>query len=176
MRRRLRWLYFICVASVSVPAIHAAQSPWREYMEQMRVLRQKGAFADAEKAGLSAIAEAEKSGRQDTKGAKSWNNLGTLYVDTGRYADAEKFFSRAVELWEKVLGPDDKELAQGLNNLAVLDLKLGRMKEAESLMVRVLAIREKTLPPDHGDIGESLNTLGELNRAQGRYTEAAPLY
>ena len=54
MRRRLRGLYFICVALfISVPGIQAGQSRWQEYMEQMRVLRQKGAFADAEKAGLA---------------------------------------------------------------------------------------------------------------------------
>jgi len=121
MRRRLRGLYFICLASfISVPAIHAGQSRWAEYMEQMRVLRQKGAFADAEKAGLAAVAEAQNSGRQDANLAKTWNNLATLYFDTGRYAEAEKFFSRAVQLWEKLLGPDDKEFTQGINNLAVL--------------------------------------------------------
>src|ERR1700736_3811072 len=107
MRRRLRGLYFICVALfISVPGIQAGQSRWQEYMEQMRVLRQKGAFADAEKAGLAAVAEAEKSGVQDKDLAKSWNNLGTLYFDTGSYADAEKFFNRAVQLWEKLLGPE----------------------------------------------------------------------
>jgi hypothetical protein len=52
-------------------------------MEQVRVLRQKGAYADAEKAALAAVAEVEKSGYQDADLAKTWNNLGSCITTPG---------------------------------------------------------------------------------------------
>src|SRR5690242_16539275 len=166
MRRRLRWLRFVCIFSfVSAATARADQSTWEKYVEQVRLLRQKGDFAAAEKAALAAIAEVEKSGLEDAKLARSWNNLGAIYYDTGRYAEAEKLFRRAVELWEKLFGPENSTRTQTYSNLAVLYIKMGRLSDAEPILVRLLALREKTLPPDHGDIAESLNNLAELYRA-----------
>src|SRR3977135_230781 len=63
MCRRLRWPLLIAVFSV-ITAARADQTLWEQYMEQVRTLRQKGAFAGAEKAALAAIAEAQKSGHE----------------------------------------------------------------------------------------------------------------
>ena len=91
MSRRLRWPLLIAIFSVITTA-RAEQAFWEQYMDQVRTLRQKGAFAGAEKAALAAIAEAQKSGHEDFRLAESWNKLATIYYDTGRYAEAEKFF------------------------------------------------------------------------------------
>ena len=176
MRRPLRAL--CCLGLFNYLAVAEAQADegaFHRYIEQTRAFRLKGEFAEANKAALSAVAEAEKSGR-DANLATSWNNLGALYCDAGRYAEAEKLLRRALDLWDKVINSVHPEVPQGLNNLAVLYLRTGRVKEAEPLLVRVLEIREKTLPPDHKDIAEVLNNLGELHRDQGRYVEAEPLY
>src|SRR5690349_20052792 len=167
MHRRLRSPSYVCLFAFAAAAVNAGQTPWEKYMDQVRQLRKKGAYAEAVKPALAAVQEAEKSGREDTDLAKSWNNLATLYYDLGRYPEAEKLYQRSVDLWEKLLGPEDLVLSQGLNNLGVLYLKMGRFKGSESIERRVLAIREKILKPDDRDLAEILNNLAELNRAQG---------
>src|SRR6266852_8332264 len=161
MCRRLRWP--LCIAIFSVfTAARADQALWEQYMDRVRTLRQQGALAAAEKAALAAIAEAQKSGHEDSHLAKSWNNLATIYYDAGRYAEAEKFFELATHLWERLYAADSVEAAQGLNNLAVLYLKTSRFKEAEALLLRALAIREKALTPEHPDVAESVDNLGQV--------------
>ncbi|HJZ95873.1 MAG TPA: tetratricopeptide repeat protein [Candidatus Solibacter sp.] len=141
MRRPLRAL--CCLGLFNYLAVAEAQADegaFHRYIEQTRAFRLKGEFAEAEKFG------------RDANLATSWNNLGALYCDAGRYAEAEKLLRRALDLWDKVINSVHPEVPQGLNNLAVLYLRTGRVKEAEPLLVRVLEIREETLPPDHKDI------------------------
>jgi len=177
MSRRLRVPCCICIfALLAAARMLADQATWEKHMEQVRSLRQKGAYAEAEKAALAAVAEAEKSDHPNVDLATTWNNLGTLYYDTGRYVDAEKQFRRSIELWEKLGDAGQLDVAQCASNLAVLYLKTGRLQEAEPMLLRVLAIREKTSVKDQRGTAESLNNLAELYRAQGRYAEAEPLY
>src|SRR5579872_7105092 len=146
MRRPLRALCYagICYYFAAAEA-RADETSFKTHIEQTRLLRQRGEYAEAEKAALAAVAEAEKSGREDLSLATSWNNLGAVYCDMGRYAEAEKLFQRAVDLWDKLIYSVHPQLPQGLNNLGVLYLRTGRLKEAEPLLQRVLDIREKTV-------------------------------
>jgi CHAT domain-containing protein len=43
-----------------------------------------------------------------------------MYLKEGRYADAEPFYKRSLEIEEKVLGPDHPNVSSSLNNLAEL--------------------------------------------------------
>jgi len=58
--------------------------------------------------------------------AVSLNNLAGLYWATGRYAEAEPLYVRALQIAEKDLGKDHLEVARSLNNLAVLYRETGR--------------------------------------------------
>jgi tetratricopeptide (TPR) repeat protein len=40
--------------------------------------------------------------------ATSLNNLAALYKAQGRYAEAEPLYRRALEIWEKALGPEHR--------------------------------------------------------------------
>ncbi len=94
----------------------------------------------------------------------------------GKYAEAEPFARKALELGEAEFGTDHTTYANLLNNLSRLYESQGRYAEAEPFSKRSLAIREKALGPDHPDIGQSLNNLAGLYHVQGRYREAEPLY
>ena len=39
------------------------------------------------------------------------NGLATLYLEQGRYAQAEPLYKRSLAIWEKALGPDDPTAA-----------------------------------------------------------------
>ena len=83
-------------------------------MDEVRTLRRQGALAAAEKTSLAAVAEAQKSGLEDSRLAKSWNNLATIYYDAGHYTEAEKFFELATHLWERLYAADSVEAAWAL--------------------------------------------------------------
>src|SRR4051794_18826132 len=104
------------------------------------------------------------------------HNLARLYRATGRYADAEALFKRAIAISEKALRPDHPDLAIQLNNLAELYQDTGRHAEAEPLYARAIAIGEKTLAPDHPHLGIRLGDLALLYYYNGRYREAEPLF
>jgi tetratricopeptide (TPR) repeat protein len=57
--------------------------------------------------------------------AKSLNNLAELYQVMGDYAKAEPLFQQALEIYKKVLGPDDPDTATIVNNLAGLYQNIG---------------------------------------------------
>ena len=107
--------------------------------------------------------------------AQSLNNLAALYVDQGRYADAEPLYKRALAIREKALGPDHPNVASSLNNLAQLYTTQGRYSEAEPLFKRSVSIFEKALGPDHPDVATPLNNLAGLYDVQGRYDDALPI-
>jgi CHAT domain-containing protein/tetratricopeptide (TPR) repeat protein len=108
--------------------------------------------------------------------ALSLNNLAALYHATGRYAEAEPLYKRALAIREKALGPDHPHVAQSLNNLALLYKDTGRYGEAEPLYKRTLAIDEKALGPNHPSVATSLNNLALLYDDTGRYAQAEPFY
>jgi len=96
--------------------------------------------------------------------------------DRAQHAEAEPLYGRALEIRQKVLGPEHPDTATSLDNLAGLYDSQGRYAEAEPLHRRALEIGEKALGPEHPHTATSLNNLAELYRAQGRYAEAEPLY
>src|ERR1700693_3507299 len=95
MRRRLHWWLCVGIGCFFSAMACADEALWKLYLDQFQVYRRKGALREAEKAALAALAEAEKSRRQNEL-VLSCNSLGALYYETGRYAEAEKQFQRAV--------------------------------------------------------------------------------
>jgi tetratricopeptide (TPR) repeat protein len=104
------------------------------------------------------------------------NQAGWYLDDRAQYKEAEPLYKRALDIREKVLGPDHPDTARSLNNLASLYSSQGQYKEAEPLNRRALKINEKALGPDHPDTATSLNNLAALYGCQGKYREAEPLY
>jgi Tfp pilus assembly protein PilF len=115
-------------------------------------------------------------GRDHLDLATSLSGLALLYVNQGRYADAEPLLQRSLAIREKALGRDHPDVATSLNNLAELYRKQGRYADAEPLYKRDLAISEKALGRDHPVVATSLNNLALLYVSQGRYADAEPLY
>jgi tetratricopeptide (TPR) repeat protein len=72
-----------------------------------------------------------------------------LYLDQGRYAEAEPLYLRALALTEAALGNDHATTGTSLNNLALLYQDQGRYAEAEPLLERAMKIFEAALGPDH---------------------------
>ncbi|MGO9577935.1 MAG: CHAT domain-containing protein [Desulfobaccales bacterium] len=79
---------------------------------------------------------------------------------------------RALQIDEKVLGPDDPQTAAALSNLATLYTQMGSYDQALPLARRAAEIWEKVLGPDNLWTTVSLRDLGFLYLAKKDYSQA----
>lgn len=99
--------------------------------------------------------------------AVSYLNLAEMYP-----VDAEAMVSRAIEIWEKSLGPEHTHIAAGLEFLTMHLIRQQRLADAEPLLRRALAINEKHRGPGHPQVVMGIALQGVLHQARGRYAEA----
>jgi len=96
--------------------------------------------------------------------------------EKGQYDAGLPLAERALELREKVLGPEHPDVATALDELGQILHRKGEYARAEPPYQRALAIREKALGLEHPDVAESLNNLAFLYYERGDYGKAEPLY
>ncbi|KUJ07733.1 uncharacterized protein LY89DRAFT_742504 [Mollisia scopiformis] len=74
-----------------------------------------------------------------------FHNLGDLYSDQGKLAEAEAMYLRALEGKEKALGLDHTSTLLTVNNLGKLYSNQGKLAEAEAMYLRALEGYENAL-------------------------------
>ena len=144
-------------------------------IEQYGALQRAGKYQEAIPVAQQILAIEERSGAGQLAVAAWVSNLGELYRNQGRHAEAEPLLQRALAMREKTLGRDHFEVAQSLNNLAMLYQSAGRYAEAEPLYLRSSAIFERTVGRESPNVAASLNNLAWLYQSQGRYSESEEL-
>lgn len=85
-----------------------------------------------------------------------------MFLDTNRAAKAEPFLRRALDIHEKLLGPDHPYIVLSLSNLAYALIKMNRLAEAEPLLQRALPIAETKLGPQDPYLGITLSHFARL--------------
>ncbi len=106
----------------------------------------------------------------------AFHNLGDLYADQGKMAEAEKMYQRALEGYEKAWGPEHTSILDTVNNLGLLYADQGKMAEAEKMYQRALEGKEKAWGPEHTSTLTTVNNLGILYADQGKLAEAEKMY
>jgi tetratricopeptide (TPR) repeat protein len=103
-------------------------------------------------------------------------SLGYLYNDQGKLAEAEQMYQRALQGYEKALGPEHTSMLDTVNNLGLLYQKQGKLAEAEQIHQRALQGYEKALGPENISTLRTVNNLGILYAEQGKLAEANQMY
>lgn len=103
-------------------------------------------------------------------------HLGRYCYQRAYYQDAEKYLTRALELYKQKKVQDPLDTAEVLNSLASLSYEQGKYLQAEALYQNVQAIWEQELGPDHTDTAAVLNNLALVYNAQERYKEAEDIF
>jgi CHAT domain-containing protein/Tfp pilus assembly protein PilF len=83
---------------------------------------------------------------------------------------------QALEIAERMYGPEDTTLAIALNRLGNFYFGAGKYAEALPPMRRALAICEKALGDKHVYVAYTLNSLACIAEEQGRYADAEQSY
>ena len=104
------------------------------------------------------------------------NTIGTILSDLGRYPEAEKQLTQALDLRRRLLGERHEDVAETMTGLGILRSRMGQYEQAAELHRQAISIQRKTLGPDHQSLIQSLNSLGSASRRLGRREEAERLY
>jgi CHAT domain-containing protein/tetratricopeptide (TPR) repeat protein len=137
--------------------------------------RQKGMAAGSYEIRIEEL----RAATDDDRALQEADRLTEKYLKlhrAGRYGEALPPVERALEIRQRVLGPEHPSFAHALNNLAVLHRDKGDYARAEPLFIRGLAIRERALGPEHPDVAQSLNNLAGLYLNKGAYAKAELLH
>jgi CHAT domain-containing protein/Tfp pilus assembly protein PilF len=93
----------------------------------------------------------------------------------GKYDEAAPLIERALEIREKILGPDHRDVADTLTSLASVYFNKGAYAKSEPLLQRALAVYEKALGPEHPSVALTLNSLAILYWNRSEIVRAEPL-
>jgi eukaryotic-like serine/threonine-protein kinase len=115
--------------------------------------------------------------------ARVHTHLGGMLLAQGRLDEAESELRQALELLERVLGPDDPGVATGLENLGMVMSDQYAHEEAEALHRRAHEIRLRALGPEHPEVALShanvataLTNRGKLVEAETEHRRALALF
>jgi tetratricopeptide (TPR) repeat protein len=108
--------------------------------------------------------------------ARKLNDESVKLRNAVKYDEALPLAKRMLEIRERLLGRDHRDVAAAANGLATIYYYKGEYGKAEPLFQRALAIREKALGPEHPDVATALNNLANLISDRGHYARAEQLY
>ncbi len=103
------------------------------------------------------------------------NNLGSLKQDFGLWAEAERFYLRAIRL-EEQQGGASVDTSATLDNLGSLYFETGQYRKAERLRRRAIDLRISRFGPEHPSVAFVLQNLAAQKYAQGDMAESSKLY
>jgi len=100
--------------------------------------------------------------------------LGTLKLETGDDAEAEKSFRKALDLADRTLGPEHPEVVLLLTDLTRFYLKKSAHAAAEPLLLRLLEMK-RVKGEDHPEFATVLASLANVRQALGSHESAEQL-
>lgn len=110
-------------------------------------------------------------------------NVGNYLLQFAEYNQAKLLDERALNIAERVYGPDHKEVATAANNLGLVLKTLGNFTGAKIQIERALKINEKLFGPDHervaataNNLGSVLQDLGDLSGAKAQFERSIAIY
>ena len=100
------------------------------------------------------------------------NNMAGVYEDQGDYEKALEYYSKDLEISEKVLGSGHPSTATTYNNMAGVYKAQGDYEKALEYYEKDLEISEKVLGSDHPNTATTYNNMALVYEAQGEYEKA----
>lgn len=133
-------------------------------------------FIYAERRLTTAKGYFEKASLNNDPGyIKTISSQGLLYTSMGRYEQAQKYTSAALNMRRERLGKNSMAIAASLNNYAVLQYNLGQYNESEKQVEEALSIISLNKQNESMPYAILLNNKAILFQSMGRYEAAAKL-
>jgi serine/threonine-protein kinase len=106
----------------------------------------------------------------------SYNNLGSLLINTGDFNEAEEFLRKSLEMRQALFGDLHPKVTLTLNNLGIVHRNRGDFEQAIALMTRSLSINRELFGDDALQTGMGLFSQAELYLMTGEYDLAHQNY
>ena len=94
----------------------------------------------------------------------------------GDYPKALEFYTKALNIQEKVLGKDHPDVANSYNNIGSVYSDMGDYPKALDFYTKALNIREKVLGKDHPTTAISYNNIGSVYSNMSNYPKALEFF
>jgi tetratricopeptide (TPR) repeat protein len=117
---------------------------------------------------LVAIETAKAFGRGNPRLSTSLRTLGIVYEAMGQYAEAERLFRQALDVFEQAPARDSLEGAAAIANLAGISFVLGDYDEAERMAVMAQAVYEQLNGEREVNYAKALDVLADTTMLQGQ--------
>jgi CHAT domain-containing protein len=135
--------------------------------------KQPGSVTGSYEIRIDELRAATENDRALQEAHKLYREFLKLY-GAGKYDEAAAASGRALEIRERILGPDHPDVAAALNARANVYWFKGDYVRAEPLYQRILSVLERTLEPENPRIAITLNNLAGLYCDKGDYLKAEP--
>lgn len=133
---------------------------------------EQGDYAEAQALYQEAVTLAETFGEADPRLSRSLNGLGLCYLDLDNKPSAEKFLKRALELRNKVFGPDSKEAGESNDNMGILKQRILEYIASDRFFDKAIQIYDQKIGKTCNQVAGSLNNLGKNYILEERASEA----
>ena len=97
--------------------------------------------------------------------------IGQTYIGLGRYEEAEKQLSSAVQISRRLLGVENRDTLASMCNLAITLFYQGKNAEAEQMLRQVLEAQERVLGKEHPERLKSMQSLAYVLSFRGKAAE-----
>ena len=128
--------------------------------------------SDKEKALLAAVSSSAQWTPTDPRVLKSYQDLADFYSLQGRYAEAEKQYTKRLELAEDALGRANPALIPAVNDLARVNFAQMKYARAEELYERSLRIMEREYGDDDAKLIPEIEAVAQVYESDAKYPEA----
>lgn len=149
------------------PGRKPEQDRWRERFAAAMSAYRTAAYDEAAVALQEAIPLALAIGDACAELATTYNTLAAVESNRGQLSEAERHYVRALEIWERCVGPDHTNVSATLTNLALLCKSQKRFDEAERNLMRALDIDRRANAPSHPHVASALVQLAAVLKARG---------
>ncbi len=170
-----KYIYASIVIPFCFQAASAQQVLWQTLFDDGKASENRAHYSDAEKSYASALESADKLEQSDPRVLQTIRALASMYVQQGKYTQAEAMFKRALSVGENSGAQNKKETARDLDNLATVYERQEKYFQAEPAYKRSLQIWEETTGVQSSQVADGLFKLAVVYDEMGKYGMAEPL-
>jgi eukaryotic-like serine/threonine-protein kinase len=117
-----------------------------------------------------------EGGADRDRGILILNNLGRLYRQAGRLAEAEQAHLSAIDYRTREFGAEAFATLEAINDLAGLYRQMQRLDDAEKMYRKIIVAYQHVYGAEHASTATAINNLAKVLSNKGQEREAVTLY
>jgi CHAT domain-containing protein/tetratricopeptide (TPR) repeat protein len=118
----------------------------------------------------------KRDDQENSSLAVALDNMGQIYKLTGRFEEAELYYTKALQLYLDLNGKIHEDYSASLTSLGALYYTIGSYKKSASFFMEAIKVDERLYGKKDPSYANALNDLAALYDKIGEHKKAAPLF